>query len=60
MVSQDTRLWGFVSLRPEIAGLHIDRADTLVNNIMPSKFAGGNLRYLELPSELIAPQVRAL
>jgi len=57
MVSQDTRLWGFVSLRPEIAGLHIDRADTLVNNIMPSKFAGGNLRYLELPSELIAPQV---
>merc|ERR1719412_30843 len=57
MVSQDTRLWGFVSLRPEISGLHIDRADTLTNNIMPTKFAGGNLRYLELPSELIAPQV---
>jgi len=57
MVSQDPRLWGFVSLRPEIAGLHIDKVDTLINNIMPTKFAGGNLRYLELPAELIAPQV---
>merc|ERR1719412_1877250 len=57
MVSQDTRLWGFVSLRPEISGLHIDRVDTLVNNILPNKFAGANLRYLELQAELITPQV---
>ena len=58
MVAQDTKLWSFVSLRPEISGLHIDRADTLTNQIMPTKFAGGNLRYLELPAELITPQVR--
>merc|ERR1719264_985925 len=57
MVAQDTKLWSFVSLRPEISGLHIDRADTLTNQIMPTKFAGGNLRYLELPAELITPQV---
>ena len=60
MVAQDTKLWSFVSLRPEISGLHIDRADTLTNQIMPTKFAGGNLRYLELPAELITPQVRFL
>ena len=58
MVAQDTKLWSFVSLRPEISGLHIDRADTLTNQIMPTKFAGGNLRYLELPAELITPQVK--
>ena len=58
MVAQDTKLWRFVSLRPEISGLHIDRADTLTNQIMPTKFAGGNLRYLELPAELITPQVK--
>ena len=58
MVSQDTRLWGFVSLRADISGLHVDRADTLTNNIIPTKFAGGNLRYLELPAELINQQVR--
>ena len=57
MISQDTRLWGFVSLRPEISGLHIDRPETLTNSIMPTKFAGPNLRYLELPAELITPQV---
>ena len=58
MISRDTQLWGFVSLRPEISGLHIDRPETLTNHIMPTKFAGPNLRYLELPAELITPQVR--
>jgi len=57
MISRDTQLWGFVSLRPEISGLHIDRPETLTNSIMPTKFAGPNLRYLELPAELITPQV---
>ncbi len=54
MISQDARLWTFVSLRPEISGLHVDRADTLLK-LIPNKFK--ELRYLELTTELITPQV---
>ncbi|XP_040570921.1 uncharacterized protein FipoQ [Lepeophtheirus salmonis] len=55
MIAQDSRLWNFVSLRPEISGLHVDRVDNLIN-IIPTKF-GANLKYLELPTELVTPQV---
>ena len=56
MISSDPRLWGFVSLRPEISGLHIDRPDFLIHNLIPNKLQG-NLRYLELATELITPHV---
>lgn len=56
MIAQDPRLWGFVSLRPEISGIYLDKPDFLIHNIIPTKFAG-NLRYLELATELITPQV---
>ena len=55
MISQDPRLWTFVSLRPEISGLHVDRADVLLK-LINTKFK--ELRYLELTTELITPQVR--
>ena len=51
---QDPRLWTFVSLRPEISGLHVDRQDTMLR-LIPTKFP--NLRYLELATELITPVV---
>lgn len=55
MISQDSRLWGFVSLRPEISGLHVDRVDHMLQ-LIPTKFAA-SLRYLELNTDLITPQV---
>ena len=55
MISQDPRLWAFVSLRPEISGLHVDRVETLVR-LIGTKFK--ELRYLEITTELITPQVR--
>ena len=30
MIAQDSRLWGFVSLRPEISGLHIQSQGTFL------------------------------
>ena len=54
-ILQDPRLWTFVSLRPEISGLHVDRQDTMLR-LIPTKFP--NLRYLELATELITPVVR--
>ena len=30
MIAQDSRLWGFVSLRPEISGLHIQSQGALL------------------------------
>ncbi len=54
MISQDPRLWMAVSLRPEISGLHVDRPDVLLK-LIPSKFK--ELRYLEITTELITPQV---
>lgn len=55
MISQDSRLWGFVSLRPEISGLHVDREDHILH-LIPTKF-GANLRYLEMNAELVTPNV---
>ena len=56
MIAQDSRLWNFVSLRPEISGLHVDKVEHLLN-VIPTKF-GANLKYLELPTELVTPQVK--
>lgn len=55
MIAQDSRLWGFVSLRPEISGLHIQSQDMLLK-LIQNRFAA-NLRYLELPCDLITREV---
>jgi len=55
MIAQDSRLWGFVSLRPEISGLHIPSQDMLLK-LIQNRFAA-NLRYLELPCDLITREV---
>lgn len=55
MIAQDSRLWGFVSLRPEISGLHIQSQDQLLK-LIQNRFAA-NLRYLELPCDLITREV---
>jgi len=55
MIAQDSRLWGFVSLRPEISGLHIQSQDQL-QKLIQNRFAA-NLRYLELPCDLITREV---
>jgi hypothetical protein len=52
--TSSVRLWTFVSLRPEISGLHVDRQDTMLK-LIPTRFP--NLRYLELEAELITPMV---
>ena len=44
LISQDSRLWGFVSLRPEISGLRVEREDHMLQ-LISTKF-GNNLRYL--------------
>lgn len=54
MIAQDSRLWTFVSLRPEVSGLHIERQDTLLP-LIPTKFK--DLRYLEIATDLITPFV---
>jgi len=55
MIAQDSRLWGFVSLRPEISGLHIPSMEMLLK-LIQTRFAA-NLRYLELPCDLINREV---
>jgi len=55
MIAQDSRLWGFVSLRPEISGLQIQNIDMLLK-LIQNRFAA-NLRYLELPCDLITREV---
>jgi len=55
MVAQDSRLWGFVSLRPEISGLYIPNQDMLLK-LIATRFTT-NLRYLELPCDLITREV---
>ena len=55
IVSQDSRLWGFVSLRPEISGLYVDGESHMLQ-LIPSKF-GNNLRYLEMNAELVTINV---
>lgn len=55
LISQDSRLWGFVSLRPEISGLHVEREDHMLQ-LIATKF-GNNLRYLELNADLVSPNV---
>jgi len=55
MIAQDSRLWGFVSLRPEISGLQIQSTDMLLK-LIQNRFAA-NLRYLELPCDLITREV---
>jgi len=55
MIAQDSRLWGFVSLRPEISGLQIHNVDMLLK-LIQNRFAA-NLRYLELPCDLITREV---
>ena len=51
MIAQDSRLWGFVSLRPELFGIQIHNVDMLLK-LIQNRFAA-NLRYLELPCGLI-------
>ena len=54
-LSQDSRLWSFVSLRPEVSGITIPSIDFLVG-LIRNRF-GINLRYLELPCDLITVDV---
>eukprot|EP00095_Tigriopus_kingsejongensis_P008392 maker-scaffold9_size846264-snap-gene-3.9 protein:Tk08392 transcript:maker-scaffold9_size846264-snap-gene-3.9-mRNA-1 annotation:"f-box lrr-repeat protein 2-like isoformx1" len=54
MISQDPRLWVFVSLRQDISGLHVNRAETFCK-LIPTKFK--ELKYLEINTELVTPQV---
>jgi hypothetical protein len=49
-MSQDSRLWTFVSLRPEISGLTIPSIDFLVQLI--------HHRYETFTTAEISPQVR--
>ena len=51
MIAQYSRLWGFVSLRPEIPGLQIHNVDMLLK-LIQNRLAA-NMRYLELPCDLI-------
>ena len=55
IISQDSRLWCFVSLRPEISGLHV-QGENHMCQIIPTKF-GANLRYLETNADLVTPNV---
>lgn len=55
MIAQDSRLWGMVSLRPEISGLMIPNIDMLLK-LIQNRFTT-NLRYLELPCDLITREV---
>ena len=55
MISQDSRLWVFVSLRPEISGLHVEQSH-MVQQLIPTKFRE-NLRYLETNADLVTPTV---
>ena len=54
-LSQDSRLWSFVSVRPEVSGINIPSIDFLVG-LIRNRF-GINLRYLELPCDLITVDV---
>jgi len=55
MMAQDSRLWAMVSLRPEISGLMIPNIDMLLK-LIQMRFTT-NLRYLELPCDLITREV---
>ena len=55
MIAQDSRLWSMVSLRPEISGLAIPNMDMLLK-LIQNRFTT-NLRYLELPCDLITREV---
>lgn len=55
MIAQDSRLWAMVSLRPEISGLMIPNIDMLLK-LIQNRFTT-NLRYLELPCDLITREV---
>ena len=55
MIAQDSRLWSMVSLRPEISGLLIPNMDMLLK-LIQNRFTT-NLRYLELPCDLITREV---
>ncbi|XP_067135308.1 LOW QUALITY PROTEIN: F-box/LRR-repeat protein 12-like [Centruroides vittatus] len=55
VISSDSRLWTQVSLRPEISGLHVSNIESLLALI--SVRFGPNLRYIELPIELITHTV---
>ena len=72
MISQDPKLWSFVSLRPEISGEHPKALENAFNKMNISglhvereqaliklvKERFRELRYLELTTELITPHVR--
>merc|ERR550539_2230319 len=55
MIAQDSRLWSMVSLRPEISGLLIPNMEMLLK-LIQNRFTT-NLRYLELPCDLITREV---
>ncbi|XP_033220639.1 F-box/LRR-repeat protein 7 isoform X5 [Belonocnema kinseyi] len=54
-IAYDTRLWKYVSLRPEISGLHVGSLENLLQ-LISTRF-GSSLRYIELPIELITHTV---
>lgn len=55
VIAYDSRLWKSVSLRPDYSGLHINSMEALLA-LIGIRF-GPTLSYMELPSELITPQV---
>lgn len=55
MIAYDTKLWGAVSLRPEISGLHVTSLEFLLG-LISIRF-GPSLTYIELPIELITHTV---
>ncbi|KAI1278002.1 F-box/LRR-repeat protein 20 [Halotydeus destructor] len=55
LIGADSRLWGNVSLRPEISGLHVNNMEVLLA-LISIRF-GPSLRYIELPMELITHTV---
>ncbi|XP_065155281.1 F-box/LRR-repeat protein 2 [Atheta coriaria] len=55
LVAYDSRLWKYVSLRPEISGLHVGSLESLL--ALVSVRFGPSLRYIELPIELITATV---
>ncbi|CAG0886237.1 unnamed protein product [Cyprideis torosa] len=55
LLAYNSKLWTFVSLRPEISGLHVTSLESLLALI--SVRFGSSLRYIELPIELITHSV---
>ncbi|XP_044011762.1 F-box/LRR-repeat protein 2 isoform X2 [Aphidius gifuensis] len=54
-IAYDTKLWNYVSLRPEVSGLHVNSLEMLLQ-LISVRFAS-SLRYIELPIELITHTV---